>query len=180
LDSTRDCLIVNSSIELSSGNQLDLNQNSNITALNLTFNNASVSFSDTFSELTVQWFLGVSVEDASGSPIANAKVVVSDNQNGTWNKTYYTNSTGWVNWIVTTEYIQNSTLRTYYSPYNITVSNDTFNPNNFNNNPRTVLMCLNREEEFYVIPEFYDFLLPIIILIAIYIEVKRYGPKKKR
>ncbi|UCE73637.1 MAG: hypothetical protein JSV56_11515, partial [Methanomassiliicoccales archaeon] len=87
------------------------------------FNHYSVFFADALSVLEVQWYLHILVLNSSG-PVASADVMVSDNENGTWNGSYITNSMGEVKWIKATEYIRTLTDWVFYTPHNITASKD--------------------------------------------------------
>ncbi|UCE73008.1 MAG: right-handed parallel beta-helix repeat-containing protein, partial [Methanomassiliicoccales archaeon] len=102
-----------------------MDSNSHPVSLNNTFDNSTVSFNDALSTLTVQWFLHVRVEDLSAVGISGANVSVTDNENGTFDSSYVTDSGGYVNWIVVTEYIQDISITTYYTPYTISAWNDT-------------------------------------------------------
>ncbi|UCE36236.1 MAG: right-handed parallel beta-helix repeat-containing protein [Thermoplasmata archaeon] len=111
--------------EIVSSDPLDflLSYDSYVTTLNTTFNHEDVYFSDDPSTLEVNWYLHILVINGSG-PVPGADVTVSDNENGTWTQDYKTDSTGRVKWIVVTEYIRNRTDWVFYTPHNITASQD--------------------------------------------------------
>lgn len=69
-------------------------------------------------EFTVQWFLDVKLEDASGQPIGGSTVTITD-ANSVPVVTQNTNSAGLV-LATLTEYVNDKGVRTYSSPYTIT------------------------------------------------------------
>ncbi|MCG2826437.1 MAG: PKD domain-containing protein, partial [Thermoplasmatales archaeon] len=82
------------------------------------------------STLTVKWYLNVKVVDPINNAVQNATVRIEDNLNGTFDENYTTDQAGYVKWIECTEYYnQNETETTYYTPYNISVSKEGFDPN---------------------------------------------------
>ncbi|UCG69148.1 MAG: PKD domain-containing protein [Thermoplasmata archaeon] len=97
-----------------------------VTSLNTTFDHNSVFFHGDKTLppiLKVQWFLHILVVDATG-PVPGADVTVRDNENGTWNQHFMTGSNGRANWLTVTEYIEDLSIRTYYTPHNITAEKD--------------------------------------------------------
>ena len=116
--------ITNSSFINSTNYDFYLTSNSKISAINSTFNNSKITIDDTFSELIVKWYLNILVEDNNKKPIPNASVRVEDNYNGTFDKNYTTDLNGTIKWIEITEYNQNSTNTTQFTPYMITTSKD--------------------------------------------------------
>ena len=74
---------------------------------------------------SVQWYLHINVTDYIGNPIMNANVNAKDNNNGSFNKTYSTNSEGYVRWIIITEYFQNISTKIYHTPHDIIAWKDT-------------------------------------------------------
>ncbi|MHA2031806.1 MAG: right-handed parallel beta-helix repeat-containing protein, partial [Candidatus Kariarchaeaceae archaeon] len=124
ISTSKDNIIINSSISGISGYAVHLNSNSHLTSLNSLFNKTNIRFADSSSTFTVQWFLGIKVMDQNNKPIHDVKVRVIDNENGTFNKSYYTNINGFVKWIALTEYIENSSGRIYFTEHNITATYD--------------------------------------------------------
>jgi PKD repeat protein len=98
-----------------------ITDNSHITTLNTIFDKTKVEFGDTLSTLLIKWYLNVLVTDNFGTPISGARVVVQDlGDNEIFNGT--TGLNGYVRWIVTDEYLQNSTTKMYYTAHNVTAS----------------------------------------------------------
>jgi parallel beta-helix repeat protein len=125
--------VFNSTILNSTAYDLQLSSNSifmeegiyfHTTAINTTFNESKVDLSSfgpsSYSDLTVQWYLSVYVNNTFGDTISGANVSVHDN--GTFDHNYSTDSDGYIKWILTTEYIQNETSKIYYTPQNITAT----------------------------------------------------------
>lgn len=115
-------IILNSTLINSDNYDLYLNSYSKITAINTTFSKDKVYLKDENSELIVKWYLSIKVNDSFENPIPNAIVNLKDNEKHTFNKTFYTDSEGWVKWIECTEYIQNGTTKTYFTPHTINIS----------------------------------------------------------
>jgi parallel beta-helix repeat protein len=115
-----ECEIINSTI-LNSNPQTDiyLATASMVTTLNTTFDKSSVNITDGASELTVQWFMHVIIEDIIGNPISGAQVIVRDST-GASVTNGITDVDGSISWIVVTEYIENQTLKTFYTPHVVT------------------------------------------------------------
>ena len=153
--------ITNCSIYDNAGMDINLLSGSRAWTLNTTFDNSSVGFGDTTSSLTVRWFLHVLVRDAAGKPISGADVNVKDNANGNWERTYRTNAQGLAEWITVTEFVQTSASRTYYSPYEVTVSNETLDAMDFGNDPRLVVLNISRFVTFDEIPEMELMAIPV-------------------
>jgi parallel beta-helix repeat protein len=120
--SNSDCEIINSSI-VNSNPQTDiyLTSNSKVTTLNTSFNKSSANITDSASELIVNWYMHVLVEDFVGQPISGAEVFVQD-LFGAVVKNGFADVDGSVRWIVVTEYIENQTLKTYYTPHIVTAT----------------------------------------------------------
>jgi hypothetical protein len=136
--------------------------------------------SNSFSNLTVCWYLHVYVEDNSGIPIPGADVRIRDNSNGTYDRNFSTDNDGYVKWIVLTEYWQNSTTKIYYTPYNISVS---YGDLNFSNNPRNSTVNESKTEIFIAdgpLPEFENIIIPLIITITLCILFINIQKTKKR
>ncbi len=113
-------MIINSSIKTSGLYDFSINNASNITALNTTFDVNKVSINNT-SNLTVQWYMHVKVEDDVGGPVAGATIWVNDTY-GTNVDTRTTGLDGWAKWIIVTERIQNSTTNTTFTPHKVTAT----------------------------------------------------------
>ncbi len=148
---------------------------------NTTFNKSRVWISNSFSNLTVRWYLHVYVEDSEGTPIPAADVRVKDNENGTYDENFTTDSNGYVRWIVIKEYWRNNDTIIYYTPYNITVN---YSDLTFINNPRDTDMNVSKTEVFTAttpVPEFDSIFIPLIITITLIILfMKNNKIKQKR
>lgn len=94
-------------------------------AINTTFNQSKVVFGSlgpSYSDLTIQWYLSVCVNNTLGDPLNDATVRVRDNDNGTSDQNYTTDGDSYIRWIIATEYVQNETSKIYYTPQNITAT----------------------------------------------------------
>ena len=118
--------IINSTISDSTDYDFYLDINSNITALNTTFDKDNVYFEDENSEIIVKWYLSLKIIDNKTNRIQDAKVRIQDNENGNFDENYITDSEGFVNWINLTEYIESSSVKTYYTLHTISVDKDNF------------------------------------------------------
>ena len=123
--------IVNSTILLSTEYDILVRLGSQGSILNTTFNKTKVKFLDTTASLTVQWYLHVKVIDYLSNPVVNAKVRIEDNSNGSFNKTLFTDLSGYVRWVAITEYFEQDTTgdnfgeKTLFTPHRIIAWNDT-------------------------------------------------------
>jgi uncharacterized repeat protein (TIGR01451 family) len=59
------------------------------------------------------------------TPLPGVNVRVEDNSNGTFDTSYLTDGAGRVNWIIVTEYVENSTEWQYFTPYTLSAWNST-------------------------------------------------------
>ena len=176
--------VINSTIKGSKANDLSI-YDSYFVLTNTTFNKSKVYISNEYSNLTVRWYLNVYVEDSNHQPIPAANVRVRDNENGTYDKNFSTNSNGYVKWIVVTEYWRNNDTIIYYTPYNINVS---YGNLNFTDNPRNSTINESKTEVFIAdgpLPEFENIIIPLIITITLCIlfinrQKTHYTLKKER
>ena len=130
LYNSHDNLIVNSTI---SGNysspdyhDIFISSDPHLNLLNTIFNKTSVYFADLNSTLNVSWYLDVNVLWNNSIPAEDANVRIQDNENGTFDKNYTTNKTGWTKNIEIQEYTQNQTNTTFFTPHNVTASQGDF------------------------------------------------------
>ncbi len=147
---------------------------------NTMFNKSNVYISNEYSNLTVRWYLHVYVEDSNHQPISGADVRVRDNENGTYDKNFSTDSNGYVKWIVLTEYWQNNTTKIYYTPYNITVN---YTGLNFSDNPRDTNMNASKTEIFTAttsVPEFPSIVYGVLGALLITVVISRRKRKGER
>jgi hypothetical protein len=160
---------------------------SHIRTTNTHFNTTKVAFLDSISDLTIQWYLHVRVQDATGARIIGANVWIVDNQNGTYDKNFTTGSDGYVWFIILTERIQNLSGNISFNPYWINVSyfdaEHGYGWLTFPDNPRNIsingsLFKIRKEvfTSLETIPEFHDILIPLIAITATFIVFRR---KKK-
>lgn len=110
--------IKNSTITNSGQYDFRIFEFSNVTTLNTTFNKNKVEL-DEGACLIVKWYLNLKVIDPNNYPAKNAKIRIKDNENGTFDKNYTSDSKGLVYLIECLEYIQNSTDKKFYTPYQI-------------------------------------------------------------
>jgi beta propeller repeat protein/parallel beta-helix repeat protein len=124
-------------------NPLDLSVNSGArpVTLNSTFSDAKLHFQDKLSNLTVQNYLHVSVQNLTNDPL-DARVVVKDN--GITAHDAFTGSSGNLMWMPVTDRTHNLT-GAHDNTTMITVS---MNTNIFTSNPRYVDMSTSRWEIF--------------------------------
>ncbi len=102
--------------------------NSSITLLNTSFNKSAVVFneSDSDSNLTVEWFVGVRVVNTIGDVVAGAEVNITD-VNGTSLLNETANSTGWIPRQIITEYFQTNASVSNYTPHYFNASKTGYN-----------------------------------------------------
>jgi parallel beta-helix repeat protein len=103
------------------GNEMELDLNSHILALNTTFNGQKLLFGDSNSTLTVAWWLGLTVQWQNGQPIPAADVVIKNAQ-GTAYLTTTTSYLGVIPKFLTTEYVQTKLAKNSHSPYSVVVT----------------------------------------------------------
>jgi len=114
--------ICNSSISVSGSHALNLSTDSHVTLVNTSFDKSSVSYMDALSSATVRWYLCLGVKNTLDQSVEAASIVVKDNVNGSFEANDITDADGKTDRIVVTEYVGNNAGRTYYQPYNVTVS----------------------------------------------------------
>jgi parallel beta-helix repeat protein len=120
------CVISNSSLWNSSKAILRLGTNSYCTLLNSTFELNKFEFQDDLSNLKVQWYLHVKIENGTGSPVDSVNIIVKDNSS-IISYSGYTNSKGYRKWIICNEYIENRTgIIETYTPHSITATKIAF------------------------------------------------------
>jgi len=122
VDDFSDVTIFNSNL---GGGEIRLYDFSDLTLVNTQFNKNGVYYGDIASSLTVKWFLKVLVRTDGGIPLNGANVQVED----LFNNTIYigtSNSSGICNWILCTEYIEDSANRISHTPHEITCNTTQF------------------------------------------------------
>lgn len=97
--------------------------NVDVTLINTTFDDAKVDIMDSGTSLMVYWFLDVTVVDNVGDTQPQISVTIKDNDNGSFNESYTSDSRGRIGILTLPEFFENQTDRTYYDPYNITAQN---------------------------------------------------------
>ena len=70
--------IINSSIKNTNIYDFYTNEDSHVVTLNTTFSRAKVYFEDTFSNLTIKWYLHVYTNYTNGTPVQDAYVEIHD------------------------------------------------------------------------------------------------------
>lgn len=101
---------------------------SNNTFLNTTY---STTYCSTGCEITRQWYLTVNVTNSSHEAHENASVSVRDSF-GSFLWSENTSSNGLTSPYVTTEYVENESDKTDFTPHNITVTKPTYHTNSTN------------------------------------------------
>ena len=119
--STSNHQIINSTIYNSGDYDFHFEWDSDITAINTSFNKNKIYFGYSSSYLINKWYFSVKVIDYNQNPIKDVKVRINDNENCTYDETYLTNSKGWVKFVDLTEYIKKQNDETFYSPYTISI-----------------------------------------------------------
>ncbi len=95
-----------------------------ITTLNTTFDKSKVTVSGSTAKFYAKWYLHVYVNDTYGNPYLGAKVRVRDKFSSTI-YTGFTGSNGFCRWIITTQYYQGMSSKTYYTPHLVIAENET-------------------------------------------------------
>jgi parallel beta-helix repeat protein len=92
-----------------------------ITFLNTTFDNSSTLIGDVGSDHTVKWFKHIKIEDNVGSPVSGASIWINDSNGDPepGGQPFTSDSNGWWTFIPLTEYIEDSSVRTFYTPHSI-------------------------------------------------------------
>ncbi|MCK4717524.1 MAG: DUF11 domain-containing protein, partial [Thermoplasmata archaeon] len=115
-------LIINTTIANTTLDDINVDGDSHITALNTTF--ATWAIDDPISSITVQWYLDVYVVDEAFAPVPGTNVWVND----TFAAPIFTGVTdgsGYCRWIVCTEYVRDLAGRTEHTPHWIEAANAT-------------------------------------------------------
>jgi len=108
----------------SSGNSVQIGESwgaddtSVVTLLNTTIDKPIIWVQEGGS-LTRQWFVNSRVINEVGEPVQDAAIFLRDNQNGTDEIVRNTDSNGWANWTICTEYIQNGSEITDFTPHTL-------------------------------------------------------------
>ncbi len=139
-------LIVNSTITNSTGYDFSIGGDSHPVSLNTTFNKTNTIYWDASSNLTVQWFLHVKVLYESLEPTSNATVWVNDTSHNLV-ELRTTNINGRTNWVICTEYVENSITRTLSTPHYATATYENLigyaTPNAYMNQSKEVIIILS-------------------------------------
>jgi parallel beta-helix repeat protein len=99
--------------------------NAQITLINTTFDDTKVDILDSQTTLMVYWLLEVTVVNNIGDTVPQIDVTITDNENGSFNESYTSDSRGRIERLILPEFSEDQTQRTYYDPYNITAQNST-------------------------------------------------------
>jgi parallel beta-helix repeat protein len=99
----------------------NLTGDSHAILLNTTFNKTRVYYGDTLSDLTVKWFMHVNVIYFNGDPVSFAEIWVRDFF-GMDLFVRWADSNGWARWIIVTEYVQEKSMITYFTPHNVSAT----------------------------------------------------------
>jgi parallel beta-helix repeat protein len=112
-------IFINCSIINSTFYDISLNSDAHAIVLNTSFNKSKVYFDDDISTLTVQWFMNVYVNSSGGNPVRDVNINVY-NISDELIAVGITDKNGFLRYIPVTERVQNSTMNTTFSPYNVT------------------------------------------------------------
>ena len=124
----------------------DFTTSSNPKAINTSFNKYKVYFENEKSELFVQWYLNIKLENQYLNPIPNANIYIQDNENGGFYKKFITDSSGFVKGITLTEYKENKNFgKIHYTPHNIIAekNNEKIETNITMNKSKTLKLVIN-------------------------------------
>lgn len=117
----------------SANNHTRLNQSSQLTLLNVSFNKSLTAFQDAQSNLTVRWYVDVQVNDSDLDPYANVNVNISNTTNlnttSPTNLLQLTAGNGRIGPQTLTEYFQTQAFLNNVSAYNFTVNKTNLNAN---------------------------------------------------
>jgi parallel beta-helix repeat protein len=98
----------------------------NVRFLNTSFDKDAIYIDDPESRFEVQWYKHIRVEDNSGNPISGASIWINDSfGNPEGASGAITDSDGRLKFIPLTEYVEDSTGRTFYTPHSIDVIDNT-------------------------------------------------------
>jgi parallel beta-helix repeat protein len=97
-----------------------LDNSSELTSLNSTFDNGLVDVGFN-SNLTVNWFFHIFVQNSTNAPISDANLTIWDNDNGDFEHHSKTNAAGWVKWVVCSEYYKTDLNVTTLTPHTVQV-----------------------------------------------------------
>ncbi|MCK5561144.1 MAG: right-handed parallel beta-helix repeat-containing protein, partial [Thermoplasmata archaeon] len=110
--------IINSTVQNSNSQDFYLAQTSELISLNTSFNRNKIQV-DSDSNLTVQWYLHVQTLNSTFVPIAYVPVTLWDNENGSAEKNFTTDNSGWKRWIACTEFYKTGNVRINLTPHTL-------------------------------------------------------------
>jgi parallel beta-helix repeat protein len=143
---SEDIELINSSIKSSKFFDCYVDLYSKLRLLNTSFAADKVQVDPT-SNLTVQWFLHIVVQNSTYIPIPYANISIKDNDNGSYELSTITDEDGWLQWVVCTEFIETNSSRVYFTPHNISARKFGFRGNTTFitiNSSTTINLSLNR------------------------------------
>ncbi|MDP6156208.1 MAG: PKD domain-containing protein [Candidatus Thermoplasmatota archaeon] len=111
----------NSSISAPNTPDLTLSSNSDIAILNSSFDKNDAN-TDGGSYVNVNWYFSLILNNTLGWPIENAVVRIKDNANGSYDNNFNTDAGGKIPKIILKEYTENTGAKTFFTPFNVTVS----------------------------------------------------------
>lgn len=97
--------------------------NADVVLINTTFDEEKVEILDSETTFFVFWHLDITVEDKYGDPQPQITVTIKDNDNGSFNETYTTDSQGSLARLTLLEFFEDLTRKIYTDPYNVTAQN---------------------------------------------------------
>jgi PKD repeat protein len=117
-NNSKDIMLINCTLTSFGITEIYLDNSSELTTLNTTFDKGSVHISNG-SNLTVQWHLHILTQNTSQAPLPETNLTIYDNENGSYKLKTKTDPTGWLKWLIVTEYYQTDQARVNLTPYNI-------------------------------------------------------------
>ncbi|MCK5561155.1 MAG: right-handed parallel beta-helix repeat-containing protein [Thermoplasmata archaeon] len=119
-------LVINSTITTTSGLDYKVTDNSHPISLNTNFTKNNVNI-DSTSSLMVQWLLNLKITNSSAGLIPGAKAKLI-NLNSIEILNSSTNQNGTIKWVVGTEYEEFATTKTMYTPHDLSIVTDGYQP----------------------------------------------------
>lgn len=97
--------VENTTMSSTIGASFFLDDDSHVTTLNTSFDKGTVDIFDGLSNITVNWWVHIKVNESNGDPANGAQVWLNDTY-GITKTAGITDSDGWIKWIQVTEYVE--------------------------------------------------------------------------
>jgi len=121
LTSSSNIMMKNSSISAPDDPDLTVLSNSDLSVLNSSFDKLE-NTTDGSSYVNVRWFFTLTLNNTLAWPVENAVVRIKDNANGSYDNNFSTDAGGKIPKKILTEYTENNSTKVFFSPYNVSVS----------------------------------------------------------